>query len=286
MKLWVVGAGGMLGSCLLERCRAQRIEAVGSTRQEGNITDVAQLRRTCEGIQPTHIVNCAAYTDVDGAQRDPGAAFAVNRDGAGHVAKVARECGAKLVHVSTDYVFDGKGSEPYREEDLCAPANAYGQSKWEGEKKVLEILPKACVMRTSWLFGRGGKNFISSLLKGFQQKEELQVVFDQCGKPTYCRDAADAVLALLNSEGIVHFANAGERSRYQIALDMLQAARDLGIEVKCQRILPVPSAQFPTPAPRPAYSVLDTTRYHHLTLNKPRPWGEAVKEFIHEATSL
>lgn len=283
MKLWVVGAGGMLGSALVECCRARGIAAVGTTRQEGDIADVAQLRRICKALGPTHIVNCAAYTDVDGAEKEPAAAYAINRDGAGHVAKVARELGVRLVHVSTDYVFDGKGLAPYREEDLCAPGNHYGMSKWEGEKKVLEILPTACVMRTSWLFGTKGKNFISSLLKGFQQREELQVVFDQCGKPTWCRDAAEAVLTLLESEGIVHFANGGERSRYQIALEMLQAARDSGIEVKCRSILPVPSAQFPTPAARPAYSVLDTTRYRHLTKIEPRPWGEAVREFLHEA---
>lgn len=276
----------MLGSSLLERCRAKGIEAVGTTRAEADVCNLEQLREKCLEIRPTHIVNCAAYTDVDGAEKDPKTAFAVNADGAANVARVASEQGIRLVHISTDYVFSGTGSEPYREEDSCAPANVYGMSKWEGEKKVLQILPSACIVRTSWLFGSKGKNFISSLLKWFQQKEELQIVFDQCGKPTYCHDLADAVLTLLGAEGIVHFANDGERSRYQIALDLLESTKLQEIPVKCRSIVPVPTAQFPTPAVRPAYSVLDTSKYSHLTSIKPRPWGEAVNEFINEALSL
>ncbi len=276
----------MLGSSLLERCSAKGIQAVGTTRAEADVCNLDQLREKCLEIKPTHIVNCAAYTDVDGAEKDLNAAFAVNAEGAANVARIADEQGIRLVHISTDYVFAGTGSEPYREEDPCAPANVYGMSKWEGEKKVLEILPSACIVRTSWLFGSKGKNFISSLLKWFQQKEELQIVFDQCGKPTYCYDLADAVLTLLDAEGIVHFANDGERSRYQIALDLLESTKFQEIPVKCRSIVPVPSAQFPTPAVRPAYSVLDTSKYSYLTSIKPRPWGEAVNEFINEALSL
>lgn len=148
------------------------------------------------------------------------------------------------------------------------------------------ILEGVCIVRTSWLFGIKGKNFISSLLQWFQQKEELQVVCDQRGKPTYCRDLADAVISLLDREGIFHFANEGERSRYQIALDLLEAAKTKGLKLKCQRILPVSSSQFSTPAARPSYSVLDTSKYFHHTTIQPRPWGLAVNEFLNDEYSL
>ncbi len=220
------------------------------------------------------------------AEKNPDAAFAVNAEGAANIALVAKEIRARLVHISTDYVFNGFSQKPYREEDVCDPVNVYGKSKWEGEKRVLAYLPSACILRTSWLFGHKGKNFISSLLHWFQQKEELQVVSDQCGKPTFCRDLAEAVIALLDCEGIVHFANEGGHSRYQIALDLLEAAKEKGIALKCQRIIPVPSAQFPAPAPRPSYSVLDTNKYVHLTVIRPRPLSEAVTEFLNEAFSV
>jgi dTDP-4-dehydrorhamnose reductase len=286
MKIWVTGADGMLGSALVQSCLNKRIDITGTSRQEANILQFDALSSMAAHIRPTHMVNCAAYTDVDGAEREPQLAISVNTEGAGNIARVARGCAAHLIHISTDYVFNGNGTQPYVEEDLCAPSNQYGRSKWEGEKRVLEILPDACILRTSWLFGTKGKNFISSLMSWFQQKEELQVVFDQRGKPTYCYDLAEAVLTLLNASGIVHFANEGERSRYQIALDLMEASKEREIPLRCQRIIPVPSSQFPTPAVRPAYSVLNTNKYFHLTNIKPRPWGEILNDYLsHYASS-
>jgi dTDP-4-dehydrorhamnose reductase len=282
MKIWVTGADGMLGSALMQCCLREGIDATGTSRREADVTQSSQISAKALEIRPTHIVNCAAYTDVDGAEKEPDAAFAVNAEGAANVARVARERGARLIHISTDYVFNGTGSIPYREGDLCAPRNQYGQSKWEGEKKVFEILPEAC---TSWLFGSRGKNFISSLMHWFQQREELQVVYDQRSRPTYCHDLAAAVLTLLDARGTIHFANDGERSRYQIALDLLEASKVRGIPLKCQRIVPVPSTTFPTPAMRPAYSVLDTSEYSHLTNKKARPWGEALNDYLNHDAS-
>jgi dTDP-4-dehydrorhamnose reductase len=282
MKIWVTGAEGMLGSVLIQYCTLKGIDVVGTSRKEADISGLEAMLSKAAKIQPTHIVNCAAYTDVDGAEKNVEAAFAVNGDGAGNVAQAALRCGAHLVHISTDYVFDGNGTRPYTEEDPCAPANQYGLSKWEGEKKVLSIFPAACILRTSWVFGSKGKNFISSLLHWFTQKEELQVVFDQRGKPTYCHDLADAILTLIDVKGIVHFANDTERSRYQIALDLLHACKEKGLKPKCQQITPVPSATFPTPAARPAFSTLDTNKYFHLTNRKPRSWAEILQEYLHE----
>ncbi len=270
----------MLGTALLELCNKRGIEAVGTTRQEADICNYDELKVKALEINPTHIINCAAYTDVDGAESNPDAAFAVNSEGAANVARVAAELFCRLVHISTDYVFDGLGTLPYVEIDACAPVNVYGKSKLEGEKRVIELLPTACVMRTSWLFGSRGKNFISSLLNLFQQKEELRVATDHSGKPTYCYDAASAALALLNAEGIVHFASEEGASRFEIACEILKAAKSLGIDFKCQKIIPDLSSQFPTIARRPSYSVLDTTRYCNITLLKPRPWREATREFL------
>jgi dTDP-4-dehydrorhamnose reductase len=280
MKLWIVGAGGLLGQTLLECCRKLGIEAVGTLRSEADVVNKDQLKGKALEIVPTHIVNCAAYTDVDGAEKNKEAAFAINCDGAANLAQIAKDVGCRFVHISTDYVFDGTKKTPYSEEDLCAPINVYGESKWAGEKKVLELLPSACVIRTSWLFGPGGKSFVSSLLHHFEQKEELPVVCDQWGKPTLCSDLAEAILALLNAEGIVHFANEGGRSRFQIAQDMWEAAQRKGLRVKCRKMIPVRSSQFVTPALRPSYSMLATERYVALTGKQPRRWREAMEEFL------
>jgi len=286
VKIWITGAGGMLGSALLALCQRVGVEAVGTLREQGDVCQLDQLRALGVQIRPTHIVHCAAYTDVDRAEGDLQGVFAVNAAGAANVARVAAERGARLVHLSTDYVFSGTGKEPYSEEDACAPINAYGMSKWEGERRVLEILPSSCILRTSWIFGAKGKNFISSLLTWFQQREELQVVSDQCGKPTYCHDLAQAVLQLLDQEGIFHFANETQKSRYQIALDLLEMAQQMGIPLKCQRVIPVSSAQFPTVAKRPAYSVLGTNKYYAVTAIKPRPCDVVMQEFLKDAFSL
>lgn len=280
MKIWVIGSNGMLGSSLLNLCSKKGIAAVGASHKEADITDVAQLIEKSREIRPSHIVNCAAYTDVDGAEKNREQIFAVNAQGPENIAIVAKSAGAQLVHISTDYVFDGQGERPYREEDECHPLNVYGQSKREGELRVLDVLPTACILRTSWIFGPKGKNFISSVVKWLQEKDELQVVADQYGKPTYCNDLAEAILKLLDVEGIVHFANENPRSRYQIACDVMEMMKMRGIPIKCEKITPVLTAQFPTSAVRPAYSVLDTTKYFHLTNQRPRPWGEAINELI------
>jgi len=286
MKVWVTGAEGMLGSALIRYGLGQKIDVVGTSRQEADVTQRDLLSIKAAHIKPTHIINCAAYTDVDGAEKEPELAFAVNKEGAANIAWIAREWDAHLIHISTDYVFDGNAVQPYREDDPCAPSNRYGQSKWEGEKRVIDILPEACILRTSWLFGLKGKNFISSLVPWFGQQEELQVVCDQRGKPTYCCDLAAAVFTLLDARGIIHFANEGELSRYQIALDLMERAKAHGIQFKCQRIVPVPSAMFPVPAVRPAYSALNTHKYFYLTNIKPRHWSKVLNDYlIHYASS-
>lgn len=282
MKVWIIGTGGMLGSCLLEMCQMEGIDAIGSLRSDVDVIDLPALEKFAARAQPTLIVNCAAYTNVDGAEKEKERAFAVNALGAENSALVAKKRGAKLVHVSTDYVFNGKGTQPYREEDVCAPINAYGASKWEGEQRILAVDPEACIVRTSWLFGGKGKNFISSVLSRILSEEEISAVDDQCGKPTYCRHLAKALLELKEYSGIIHFAGGTACSRYQMAVDTLAEAKRRALAIKCKRIVPVSSNLFPTPAPRPKYSVLGTEKYSTLFNRQPPSWEKALTDFFND----
>lgn len=278
IKLWIIGRLGLLGKALISLCEKRSISYVSTTRQEVDIEDRNQVVSYALKMQPTHIINAAAYTNVDGAEKEKDKAFAVNAWGAEHVAYAACVAKARCIHVSTDYVFDGAQSEPYFERSICRPLNVYGMSKWEGEKRVLAIDTEACIVRTSWLFGGEGKNVASMLWSWLQEKERLQVVEDQCGRPTYSDDLAQAVLDLLEYGGIIHFANEGVTSRYQMACDMRSWMLKRGKYVRCQVIEPVASSLFPRPAQRPAYSVLDTSRYQQYLGKQPRPWIEALEE--------
>ena len=280
MKIWILGRDGLLGKELARQCDDQKIAKVATNREEADITDFKKLTQVAEKEKVTHIVNCAAYTDVDKAESQPEIAYQVNADGPEHLAIVARQCGARLIHISTDYVFDGQKRQPYGESDACKPTGVYAHSKWVGENRLLEHFPSACILRTSWLFGKGGKNFISSLLSRFATNEEVRVVTDQTGRPTYCRDLAEAVLSLLCHSGIYHFANRGEASRFRIAEELLKKAQERGIKMACRTLIPVLSKEFPTPAPRPAYSVLATEKIERVLGKPPRPWTDVVDEYL------
>ncbi len=285
MKLWITGGQGMLGKVLQQLCEQKGIGSAAPSRNEADLTNPSALSKQAERIRPTHIINCAAYTDVDGAENNEEKAFAINAEGARNLALTAREVGAKFIHISTDYVFDGLATTPYQEDDLCVPINAYGKSKWEAEKLVLDAFPQACIIRTSWLFGGQRKDFISSVLNGLQEKERIQVVTDQCGRPTYVHDLAHAVLDLLDVEGIVHFANSGPVSRFQLAMDVKDEMLKQGKSVKCTEIEPVLSQKFPTQAQRPSYSVLATEKFTQITGKQPRPWKEAMGEYFEHVSA-
>ncbi len=278
--LWIVGAEGVLGSTLVELCKSNKISYTATGSKEGDVTSLECMSRVAQTIQPTHIVNCAAFTDVDKAEQFPESAFAINATGAGHVATVAKQVGAKLVHISTDYVFAGTHSTPYLETEECAPVNVYGMSKWEGEKQVFAALPSACVIRASWFFGKKGKNFISTLLERMHEKEVIPVVADQSSCLTYCWDLGDIVLKMLDATGVFHFANSGGASRFEIAQEILTMVREKGIAVRCEKIEPVSSSYFLTRAKRPAYSVLSTCKISQYLGKPPRPWQEAFKEYL------
>lgn len=282
MKIWVVGYKGMLGNALCLRLQEQKIPFIGT----GKDIDITSLQAVSHFIdinkEITHIVNCAGYTQVDKAEQEQLLANSVNVTGPYHLALIANQHHIHLTHLSTDYVFAGKGKIPYQEDSICQPSSIYGMTKLEGEQKVLNALNRACIIRTSWLFGLNGKNFVSTMLDLMQKKETLRVVSDQIGCPTFCPDLADAIIALLNHEGIFHFSNSGSTSWYAFALTIAEQGLQLGYPLIIKSIQPITTAEYPAPAKRPAYSVLDTTKIERTLHYCPRPWQESLFDYLQQ----
>ena len=274
MKLLVTGAGGMLGRAVVDAAGRLGHEVRGCVRAELDVTDAGATRRAVVAARPHAVVNCAAYTDVDGAEADWQAADAVNAGGAGNVASAAAEAGAFVVHVSTDYVFDGSKREPWVESDRVAPLGVYGETKLAGERAVAAATPAHAIVRTAWLFGAGGRNFVDTMLALGAQRDEVSVVTDQVGCPTWTVHLARALVELAErpgETGLHHIASSGSCSWNELALEVFERA---GIDC---RVLPATSEQFARPARRPAYSVLGTERRHGLVL--PR-WQDGVAQYL------
>ncbi len=276
--MWIVGGKGLLGRSLTEKCRLGHLPFYSSGKSDVDITSREEVLNKAVEIRPTHIVNCAAYTHVDNAEKEPELARLINGTAPLYLSEAANELGARLIHISTDYVFDGEGESPYLETDPCAPVNMYGASKWDGEQNVLTHANAACVIRTSWLFGKGGSNFLSNLAHWLKTQEEVRVVSDQINKPTYVEDLAGAILKLLDCEGIVHFANGHPISRYEMAQDLFSGWR--GEKLNCKSIVPVSSDCFPSIAKRPGYSALDTSKVTSILGEAPRTWNEILNDYL------
>lgn len=282
-SLWIVGAEGLLGRALLEQCAEFGIAAVGTGRTQADITRKECLSEKAREISPTHIINCAAYTNVDKAEVEYDKAFQINALGAQNIAETARDIGARLIHISTDFVFDDSCERPFREDAQTKPVNAYGKSKDEGEKRVHICCPEACTIRTSWLFGRGGKNFFSSMIHWLQIKEQVSAVHDQSGCATYAPDLARAILDLLDESGIFHFAHPNAASRFEMAQFACEFMQNQGMALACKQVAALSKEAFPLAAPRPDSSVLSIEKYTRITGKRPRDWQEALKEFITDA---
>jgi dTDP-4-dehydrorhamnose reductase len=279
-KIWVCGASGMLGSHFRRLLDQRKIPFVANDSQDIDITDLNKVSDFVRLQKITHIINCAAYTHVDKAEMEQKQAYLVNAVGPHHLGIAGRRHGARVIHFSTDYVFDGKGRTPYSEEHYCTPIGAYGMSKLAGEIKLLDEHQHACIIRTSWLFGFPGKNFVGTMLYLMNEKEQLRVVHDQTGRPTYCQDLAEAALELLDEEGIFHFANAFETSWFHFAKEIHRQAKELGFPLKLKTLEPIPTHDYPTPAQRPAYSTLNTKKVEEHLGKIPRPWQEALYDYL------
>jgi dTDP-4-dehydrorhamnose reductase len=276
----VTGAAGQLGSALVARL-AERAVPCEARDSRLDVADAGALRRTLEALRPAVVANAAAYTDVDGCERDPARAEAVNAAAPAVLARACAELGIRLLHVSTDYVFDGAASRPLAEDAAVAPLSEYGRSKLRGERAVLAVSPAFVAVRTSWVFGRG-RNFIASVcaragqVRADPAKGPLRVVDDQLGSPTYAEDLAGGLLDLVErgASGLYHLANRGAASRYALARFALDAAGFADLEIQ-----PVKTVEFPLPAPRPLYTVLDCGRAARLGVEL-RPWQEAVSAYL------
>jgi dTDP-4-dehydrorhamnose reductase len=275
MRILVTGAGGMLGRDVVAAAREHGHEVAAAARADLDVTDAGAVREALAGARPAVVVNCAAWTDVDGAESEPGAAAAVNATGAGNVAAGAAAAGARVLHVSTDYVFDGAASRPYVESDPVGPRSVYGHTKLAGERAVAAADPRHQIVRTSWLFGLGGPNFVATMLRLAGVRDEVAVVTDQVGCPTWTGHLAEGLVRLAGSEdpGIHHLAGSGHCSWHAFAREIFRQAG-----VPCE-VRETDSSAFPRPAPRPAWSVLGTERSAAVALPD---WREGLAAFLAE----
>jgi dTDP-4-dehydrorhamnose reductase len=276
MRVTLFGASGLLGQDLARALSGEASVAPLSSK-DADLRDRARVREVIRESRPDWILLSAAYTDVDGCESNRELAFAVNCDGAVHVAEAAREAGSRLLFVSTDYVFDGSKRSPYEISDKRNPTSVYGESKARAEERLLEILPEVCIARTSWLFGHGGKCFPATILKLACSRAEISVVNDQRGSPTFTSDLAAALVRLCRADarGIVHVTNSGNCTWFEFAREIVRG-RELPTKVK-----PVTTAEFPRPAKRPAYSVLSPVSLHAHNIQLP-DWQDALRRYLQE----
>lgn len=277
MRLMVTGAGGMLGHDVVRIAEQAGHEVTAFAREDLDITEVSVVDEAVLAEQPEAIVNCAAWTDVDGAEANLESATAVNGAGAANVAAAADRIGSKVVFPSSDYVFDGTKEEPYVESDEVNPLSAYGKSKLAGELETAAHNPRHFIVRASWLFGVNGKNFVATMLELGRTLDEVVVVKDQIGCPTYTGHLAEGLVRLVewNDYGVYHMAGAGDCSWYEFAIEIFRQA---GLEC---RVLSTTTDMLGRPAPRPPYSVLGTERGAAIHLPD---WREGLAAFLAERT--
>jgi len=289
MYLVLIGANGMLAQAV-KKVVPQEVELTQLDLPDFDITDREEVLVKMAGVKPDVILNCAAYTNVDGCESEEELATRVNGDGPGYLAEAAKATGATLVHISTDYVFDGEKTTPYTEEDPTGPMSAYGRSKLAGERAILASgLEKYFILRTSWLYGPGGKNFVETILRLAKEREELRIIADQVGSPTLTEDLAEAIFKLLGltrpasrvtRHGIYHFSNEGQCSWYDFACAIVEEARQGGEELKVERILPIKTEEYPLPAQRPAYSVFSKEKHRAATGAEVPEWRQSLKRYF------
>ena len=280
MKVLLTGAGGQLGLAL-QQSRPANVELLAPGRDQLDITDVKQLEHWLVDFAPALIINCAAYTQVDQAEQDQQAADLINHLAVKWLAELAAKTGARVLHISTDYVFDGQQNSPYSTSAACAPQGVYGATKWLGEQALIQTLPEhGSVIRTSWLYAGHGQNFLQTMLRLMSARSSLSVVADQIGTPTHCGGLAQFLWWAAGQQElptVMHWADAGVASWYDFATAIMEEACGLGLLPAPIELLPIASRDYPQIAPRPAYSVLDAAQSYQLAGITPVHWRNGLR---------
>ena len=278
MKILVTGSQGQLGHDVLLRLRAQGLPCLGVDREDFDLADSIALRQCLLAHRPEAVIHCAAYTAVDRAESDRETCRAVNAEGTRHVAEACRELDAKLIYISTDYVFDGRGDKPFVPQDPRAPINYYGLTKARGEEEVEALISKRFIVRVSWTYGVHGQNFVKTMLRLGAEREEVRVVCDQVGSPTYTADLAALLCGMVQTDryGTYHATNEGFCSWSDFAAAIMEEA---GLPA---RVTPIPSDQYPTPAARPLNSRLSKDALEQAGFGRLPPWRDALRRFLAE----
>jgi len=288
LRVLVTGNRGMLVQDLVPVLKGCGYDVHCADREDLDISQEEHVHRAVESCLPKLLINCAAYTEVDNAETQKDRAFAVNRDGAGFLAEACAKLEIPVIHLSTDYVFDGDKRSPYLEDDPVNPLSIYGLSKWEGEQAIRSRTDQHIIIRTSWLFGCHGRNFVKTIIAMAREKDELRVVSDQEGCPTWTGHMSNA-LALLAGEilrnkkavpwGTYHYCGVGNTTWYDFALRITEEAKKRA-EIRTVRVKPIRTSEFPTPAKRPAWSVLDCAKIERTFQIRPRPWLEGLLKVL------
>ncbi len=292
-KILLTGITGQVGQ-ELQQTLTPLGEVIGVGREDLDLSQPDLIQQYITQIKPDIIVNAAAYTAVDKAENESELAMAINANAPKAMATAAQKLGATLVHISTDYVFNGQNHTPYLETDATDPLGVYGKSKLLGETKVRENCEQPIILRTAWVYGsRGHGNFIKTMLRLGESREELKVVADQIGSPTWSYDIAEAIANLLHKsqtdstiKGTYHFSNSGVASWYDLAVAIFTEAKQLGFPLKIERVFPITTADYPTPAQRPAYSVLSKSKYTQATQVYPPHWRESLRKMLAELREI
>ncbi|MFM2588581.1 dTDP-4-dehydrorhamnose reductase [Vibrio sp. TBV020] len=283
MKVLITGCNGQVGHCLTERLEG-KAELLALDYHKLDITDQQAVDKVVAEFKPKYIINAAAHTAVDKAEEEVTASYAINRDGPKYLAEAAQQCGAVILHISTDYVFDGEGEEAYKESDLTGPQGVYGESKLAGEVAVAEACTKYLILRTAWVFAEHGNNFVKTMLRLAENRDELSVVGDQVGGPTYAGDIANALIRMMEfieagnqaKWGVYHFSGMPYASWFEFAKQIFSVAEQKQIISKQPQLTAISTSAYPTPAKRPANSRLDCSKVVEQFGIKPSDWQQAL----------
>jgi dTDP-4-dehydrorhamnose reductase len=288
MKILVTGSTGQLGHETVKMFRTSGLDITGMDRSGLDFRQPENVKKLIEVFSADLVINCAAYTKVDMAEQEREEAFIINRDAVKALAEGVRNTKGRVLHISTNFIFDGERSHPYSEEDKPNPIGVYGASKLAGEEAVLDVLPEATIVRTAWVYGVHGNNFVKTMLKLAAERDEIRVVDDQIGTPTWTRDISQAILNLVNSKasGIYNFTNEGVASWYDLADAVIKNAKRLGMPINVKKVTPIPGNEYTTLAQRPHYSVLSKIKIRGVHNYEIPHWRESLVNMLSELQNI